>query len=165
VRRLMEVEPVTRAATAGRTPDRLNHRNGSKGIDWDTQAGPSSIVSRNRAEELTFPFSSNRSGWPKEAPTAMVQEPCVQRPLPSPSMTSSTPLLWAARGRYEFGPFQQPVCATGHCGISEVVPRIGTCPNSLCLMIFNLRRSRSAAKMTASHCNQPPNVSWSKWHV
>jgi transposase-like protein len=61
----LEVETLTGAAHGSRNADRLTHRNGYRGREWDTRAGTVELRIPKSARAVTSPASSNRAGWPR----------------------------------------------------------------------------------------------------
>src|ERR1700723_2445704 len=74
----LEIETLTGAEPGARTPERLNHRNGYRGRDWETRAGTVELRIPKLRKGSYFPAFLEPRRMAEKALTAVIQEAYVQ---------------------------------------------------------------------------------------
>ena len=74
----LEVETLTGAEPGARSPERLNHRNGYRGRDWETRAGTIELHIPKLRKGSYFPGFLEPRRMAEKALTAVIQEAYVQ---------------------------------------------------------------------------------------
>lgn len=74
----LEVESLTGAAHGERSPDRVNHRNGYRGRDWETRAGTVELRIPKLRKGSYFPAFLEPRRMAEKALAAVIQEAYVQ---------------------------------------------------------------------------------------
>ena len=62
----LEVETLTGAVHGSRSADRLTHRNGYRGREWDTRAGTAELCITKIRRAATSPAFWSRGGWARK---------------------------------------------------------------------------------------------------
>src|ERR1700723_1258393 len=74
----LEIETLTGAEPGARTPERLNHRNGYRGRDWETRAGTVELRIPKLRKGSYFPGFLEPRRTAEKALTAVIQEAYIQ---------------------------------------------------------------------------------------